>query len=263
VVAGLPFVGLAHRLVRHLVPERPGAEGPLGPRTSALDPSIVTSPHLALASATREVLYMAEIIERMLAPVMDLYESGDRERMKAIRRMDAEINQAHSDIKLYLAEITRAELSPEDARRAMELTNAAINMEHVGDIIAKGLLKLADQKAAEQLSFSSEGWQELTDLHDRVMANVQLALNVLVSGDLETARQLVAEKDRMRDRERLSHERHLTRLQTGTIQSVETSEIHLETIRALKQINSLFASVAYPVLTEAGELLETRLTRSG
>jgi phosphate:Na+ symporter len=263
VLLGLPLVGLAHRLVRRLLPERAGTEGPLGPRTSALDPSLVTSPHLALASATREILYMAEIIERMLAPVMDLYESGDRERMKAIRRMDAEVNQAHSDIKLYLAEITRAELGPEDARRALELTNAAINMEHVGDLIAKGLLKLADQKAAEQLNFSREGWAELSDLHDRVMANIQLALNVLVSGDVETARQLVAEKDRMRELERLSHERHLRRLQTGTPESVETSEIHLETIRALKQINSLFASVAYPILTEAGELLQTRLARSG
>jgi phosphate:Na+ symporter len=259
----LPFVGLVCRLVRRLVPPGTALEGPLGPRTSALDPSLVTAPHLALASATREVLHMAEIIERMLAPVMDLFDSGDRERMKAIRRMDAEVNQTHSDIKLYLAEITRAELSAEDARRAMELTNAAINMEHVGDIIAKGLLKLADQKAAEQLSFSREGWQELTDLHDRVMANIQLALNVLVSGDIETARQLVAEKDRMRDLERQSHERHLKRLQTGTVQSIETSEIHLETIRALKQINSLFASVAYPILAEAGELLETRLARSG
>lgn len=263
VVLGVPFVGLLHRLTMRLLPGHAPAEGPLGPRTSALDPSLVSSPHLALAGATREVLHMAEIIERMLSPVMDLYESGDRERMKAIRRMDAEVNQAHSDIKLYIAEITRNDLSPDDARRAMELSNAAINMEHVGDIIAKGLLKLADRKASEQLSFSAEGWRELTDLHDRVMINIQLALNVVVSGDTETARQLIAEKDRMRELERHSHERHLQRLQTGTVQSVETSEIHLETIRALKQINSLFASVAYPILTEAGELLETRLARSG
>ena len=88
------------------------------------------------------------------------------------------------------------------------------------------------------------GWRELTDLHQRVLANIQLALNVLVSGDRESARQLVAEKDRMRDLERRSQDCHLKRLQTGTVQSIETSEIHLETIRALKQINSLFASVA-------------------
>lgn len=259
----LPFSGLGYRLASRIAPARAEADGPLGKRISALDPTLVHTPRLALASATREVLYMADIIERMLSPVMELYESGDRERLKAIRRMDGEINRTHSDIKLYIAEITRGKLGEEDARRALELSNAAINFEHVGDIIARGLLKIADRRAAEQLRFSAEGWSELTDLHARVMENIQLALNVLVSGDRESARQLIAEKDRMRGLERRSSEQHLQRLQTGTVRSVETSEIHLETIRALKQINSLFASIAYPILAEAGELLETRLAQSG
>jgi len=67
----------------------------------------------------------------------------------------------------------------------------------------------------------------------------------------------------MRELELRSQARHLQRLQGGSIQSVETSEIHLETIRALKQINSLFAAVAYPILAESGDLLESRLARVG
>jgi len=263
VIVGVPLSGLADRLMRRIVPDRAPVGEILGERTSALDRELIATPRLALAAATREVLHMAELVERMLSPVMELYDSGDRDRMKAIRRMDAEINQAHSDIKLYLAEVTRQELAPEEARRALELSNAAINMEHVGDIVAKSLLKLADQKAIEQLNFSNEGWRELTDLHDRVLSNIQLALNVLVSGDRESARQLISEKDLMRKLERESSERHLQRLQTGTVSSIETSEIHLETIRALKDINSLFAALAYPILSESGELLETRLAQSG
>ena len=95
------------------------------------------------------------------------------------------------------------------------------------------------------------------------MANMQLALNVLVSSDLDSARQLVIEKERMRKLERLSHDRHLRRLQSGTPESIETSDIHLETVRALKEINSLLASVAYPLLTECGDLLESRLAIAG
>jgi len=263
VLIGVPLVGVGDRLMQRMVPDRAPVGEILGERTSALDRELITTPRLALAAATREVLHMAELVERMLSPVMELYDSGDRDRMKAIRRMDAEINQAHSDIKLYLAQVTRQDLAPEEARRALELSNAAINMEHVGDIVAKSLLKLADQKAIEQLNFSNEGWRELTDLHDRVLSNIQLALNVLVSGDRESARQLISEKDRMRTLERESSERHLQRLQTGTVSSIETSEIHLETIRALKDINSLFAALAYPILSETGELLETRLAQSG
>ena len=65
----------------------------------------------------------------------------------------------------------------------------------------------------------------------------------------------------MRKLERESHDRHLKRLQSGTPQSIDTSDLHLEVVRALKEINSLLASVAYPLLTESGDLLESRLAK--
>ncbi|MCE3589951.1 Na/Pi cotransporter family protein, partial [Escherichia coli] len=86
------------------------------------------------------------------------------------------------------------------------------------------------------------GWSELTAIHERVLGNMQLAMNVQVSGDVVSARQLVVEKERMRKLERQSHERHLHRLQSDVQESIETSDIHLEAVRAFKEINSLFAS---------------------
>ena len=68
--------------------------------------------------------------------------------------------------------------------RSMILANFAINLEHVGDIVAKNLLKLVGELRDKHLSFSEEGWRELTDQHDLVMQNIQLALNVLVSADV-------------------------------------------------------------------------------
>ena len=58
-------------------------------------------------------------------------------------------------------------------------------------------------------------------------------------------------------------ERRFGWLRVGTEQSVETSSIHLDTIRDLKQINSLLASIAYPVLEENGMLRGSRLTSLG
>ena len=55
---------------------------------------------------------------------------------------------------------------------------------------------------------------------------------------------------------------HLRRLQAGAMASIETSNIHLETARALRQINSLFASIAYPILSQSGDLLDSRLADS-
>jgi phosphate:Na+ symporter len=257
----LPLTGPVARLMTRLVKDRKTAEelaNPLAEANSALDQSVVKQPTLALASATRELLRMAEIIERMLKPLMELYETGDPEKIRQARQLERAVNQAQSEIKLYLARIAYDD--EEDIQRGRELSNFAINLEYVGDAITKTLLKLAETRHEQKLSFSPEGWRELNELHHRVMANMQLALNVLVSQDRESARQLLSEKDAMRDAERSSYEQHLRRLRSGAVQSIETSNIHLETVRALKTINSLFASVAYPILSESGDLLDSRLT---
>lgn len=257
----LPLTGLAGRLVERLVKPKPTAEqlaNPLAHAASCLDQAVVGVPALALASATRELLRMAEIIERMLKPLMELYETGDPEKIRQARRLEQAVDQAQSEIKLYLAKISYA--GEDEARRGDELSSFAINLEYVGDAISKTLLKLAETRRDQKLSFSPEGWRELNELHHRVMANMQLALNVLVSKDRESARQLLSEKDAMRSAERASNGQHLRRLQSGAQQSIETSNIHLETVRALKTINSLFASVAYPILAESGDLLDSRLT---
>jgi len=256
----LPLTGLVAKLATRLVKDQKTAEelaNPLAEATTALDQSVISQPALALASATRELLRMAEIIERMLRPLMELYETGDPEKIKQARQLERAVNQAQSEIKLYLARIAYED--EEDIQRGQELSSFAINLEYVGDAITKTLLKLAETRREQKLSFSPEGWRELSELHHRVMANMQLALNVLVSQDRDSARQLLSEKDAMREAERASYEQHLRRLQSGAVQSIETSNIHLETVRALKTINSLFASVAYPILSESGDLLDSRL----
>lgn len=257
----LPLTGPVARLMERLVKPQPTPgelANPLAEANSALDQAVVGQPALALASATRELLRMAELIERMLKPLMELYQTGDPEKIRQARLLERAVNQAESEIKLYLAAIDYDD--DEDALRGQELSSFAINLEYVGDAISKTLLKLAETRRDEKLTFSPEGWRELSELHHRVMANMQLALNVLVSKDRESARLLLGEKDAMRLAERASHDHHLQRLQSGEVQSIETSNIHLETVRALKTINSLFASVAYPILSESGDLLDSRLT---
>lgn len=229
--------------------------------TTALDRTVIHTPRLALASATREILRMSETIDTMLRRVIDLYDSSDKAEQRALARLDDSVDSSHMEIKHYLAEITRDALTDEESVRCLELTEACIKLEHVGDIITKNLIPHAAKIQNKNLKFSDQGWIELTELHGHVVVNAQLALNVLISGDLATARQLVTEQDQMRLMEIRNNRRHIERLTAGTINSIETSEIHLDTIRDLRQISSLFASFAYPILEQNGELLSSRLIK--
>ena len=253
----LPLTPLMARLVERLCPDSEPVEGQAAPKY--LDPSAIDSPTVALACATRELLRMADLVETMLRGVIDVLRDDDSKELARLSELDDDVDALHEAIKLYLTQMSRSELDEEDSRRCIELIDFTTNLEHIGDIIDKNLLETAQKKIKQRLAFSSEGWQELTDLHARVVDQMQLCLSVFVSGDVATARRLLALKERFRDLERAGSEQHLDRLRSGMVESIETSALHLDILRDLKRINSHLTSVAYPILDAEGELRRSRL----
>ena len=264
-LAGLPLAGFVYRASEKIVAlgTKPApAEALDVVELSALNDSALDVPSQALANATREVVRVCETVEIMLKRIIELYESADADKIKALAALDDRVDRKHAAIKLYLAKVTRNPLTEDEALRCQELIGACVKLEQVGDIIVRNMLVHVKKKLERGLEFTPEGWRELCAFHASVLANARLAFNVLVSRDPETARQLVLEKDRLRDREKETSASHFVRLRDGTAKSVETSSIHLDTIRDLKQINSLLASMAYPVLEERGLLVGSRLKAS-
>ncbi|MCC5956597.1 MAG: Na/Pi cotransporter family protein [Natronohydrobacter sp.] len=259
VVFALPLIRAMERLLAALLPEPATPTETQRNRISALDPSVIDRPSLALASAKRELLAMGEAVIEMFTPLPDVLSDPSSERIDALRALGAEISTRHSEIKLYLAEVKRNDLSAEDERRSVELTDLAINLELACDIISRSLLPIAEEKRRRTLRFSAMGWSDILSLHARVRANMQLAMNVLVSADVSSARDLMREKERMRQLERESLDRHLQRLSDSNPDSVATSHMHVQAIRALKEINSLLVTVTHPILSEQGMILESRL----
>lgn len=253
----IPLIGPVARLCTRLLPDRPLAEESAKPRY--LDPAATDSPAVAIANAARETLRMGDIIERMLSQTMEVFRNDDRKLMREVEQLDDQVDALHEAIKLYLTEVTREALDAEDSRRAIDVITFTTNLEHIGDIIDKNLMELANKKIRNRLQFSPEGFQEICAMHGRLMENLKLALNVFISGEVRIARQLIEEKVVFRELERTASENHLARLRSGKLESIETSSLHLDVIRDLKRINSHLTSVAYPILDAAGELSRTRL----
>lgn len=100
---------------------------------------------------------------------------------------------------------------------------------------------------------------EIEELHTRLLGNLKLTVAVFLNGDLKSAQQLIAEKVDFRELEMRYADNHLQRLSGNTPQSVETSSLHLDLLSDFKRINSLFCSVAYPILESAGVLSPSRV----
>ncbi len=264
VLLAVPVVGLLDAPIMLLLPDKGDAETPQDPLApvSVLAWNVLDDPKQALGSVTREVLRMNQIVEVMTRPIMELYASGDLRKISEVRALNEGVKTASTDIRRYVASLDHEQMRKPENRRARELTEYAINLETAGDIVARRLLPLAKEKARDKLEFSRDGWNELVAIHERVIANMNLAFNALVYEDIEYARLLVAEKTEMAARERGSRKKHLKRLRDGVESSFESSDVHLETLRGLKALNSQIAAVAYPILYKNGQLLETRLVET-
>jgi phosphate:Na+ symporter len=251
----LLFIGLLDpmaRLLEMLLPNRLQEADPSRPRY--LDDSALETPSLALADAARETLHMGDHVEIMLRKVMAAMMTNDRALVDQVSRMDNNVDGLDEAIKLYVTKLTRGSLDEREGKRAMEIISFAINLEHIGDIIDKNLSELATKKIKRRFQFSPEGAEELSAFHKRTLDALRIAFGVFMSGDVNEARKLLAEKAALRNTELDATERHLDRLREGRSESIETTSLHLDVLRDLRRIHSHICSVAYPVLDAAGEL---------
>src|SRR5260221_12217544 len=156
-----------------------------------------------------------------------------------VSRMDNAVDRLEQGIKLYVTKLTRDSLDAHEVRRATEIISFVINLEHRGEIIDKNLSEVAAKKIKRKLQFSSEGAAELTAFHKRVVESLKIAFVVFMSGGVNEARRLIAEKAELRNAEVSAAERHLERLREGRPESLETTSLHLDVLRDLKRILSL------------------------
>jgi phosphate:Na+ symporter len=251
------FTAPIARVAERLLPTKPAIDDASKPRH--LDPSALATPTLAISCAAREALRIGDVIEQMLNGLLTVLKTNDRALAERLRKMDDVVDDLYTAVKLYLTQISREALEQADSRRWADIVSFTINMEQVGDIIERIIIELEEKKIDKGRNFSDAGMAEICDLHARLIANLRLGLSVFLNGDLKSAQELLAQKVLFRDLERAYADSHLARLAENTLDSIETSSLHLDLISDLKRINSHISSMAYPILEQAGVLAKTRL----
>ena len=97
--------------------------------------------------------------------------------------LEEEVDADQEAIKLYLAQLMQHELTPEESAQVMEVVLFTTNLEHIGDIIDKGLLRLAAKKRKQGLNFSADGWRDIRAFHALIAEQMRRALAVFVTRD--------------------------------------------------------------------------------
>ncbi|MFT4012665.1 MAG: Na/Pi cotransporter family protein [Paracoccus sp. (in: a-proteobacteria)] len=255
-VLAWPFAGLLDRLLTRLIPEDEDEGHEPGPQW--LDETALGTPLLALTGASREVLAIGDAVQRMLTQTRLAFRDNEPEPLAEVAAIENRVDRRQHEVKSYLSRLGSA-ANDEDRRRSITILDYVINLEHMGDIIDKGLARAVRRKIGLRLRFSDAGYQELETLFMMTQENLRMAQTVFMTRDRDMARRLMELKVDIRNHERLSAERHLIRLREGRPDSRETSSLHLDILRDLKRINAHLVSVAHPILDEEGLLIESRL----
>ncbi|WP_417830087.1 Na/Pi cotransporter family protein [Thalassospira sp.] len=254
----LPILPVYARLLCRWLPVRNDDSNPAKP--VYLDADARTSPPIAIAVAAREAMRMSDTLQQMLGGVEDALQNGDRKRAAQTRQMDDILDHLNTAIKEYLTSLDVRKFDERDHRRMREILTFATNLEQAGDVIERDLVNLTNKRIKRGLSFSPDGQRELLDMLERLSNNLRSATAVFMNEDPRMARKLAKEKEAFRYLEERTISAHFERLQAGRQDSTETSSLHLDIVRDLKQINAhLVAAAAYPVLKDQGELLTSRL----
>lgn len=253
----LPFVSQVNALIARVMPDQEIADDPSRPMY--LDAGTLETSAVALTCATREALRMGDEVKKMLLATGTVLRTNDETLKKETEAADDLVDSLHEAIKLYLTKLNNAEMDEDESARCVEILSFTTNLEHIGDIIDKNLMELASKKIKQRTSFSTTGMAELDAFHARIVANLDLAMNVFASGDIELARQLLRQKTEVREMERKFIETHYERIGEGRPDSITSSSLHLDVLRDLKRINGHLTSAAYSILDRAGEISESRL----
>lgn len=257
-LAFLPVLRPFSRLLEWIYPAREDPADPARPRYLAADAT--ATPVVALGAAAREALRLADALDEMLDKARPALLGGARRQIAEARAGDDVLDRLNREIRSYLATLDPDELSRADRRRIDEILAFAANMEQAADVVCGRLMTDAAKRLQRGIAFSATEEEEVGKLLERLKANVRLASSLFMTGDARAARLLALEKAAFRESETEAARLHFDRLRQGLPSLADASFLHIDIVRDLKLVNShVVAAAAYPVLTHAGELLDTRV----
>ena len=206
---------------------------------------------------------MGDLVETMLRGSLNVFREGDRRSSRRLcNASTTSVDRLHEAIKLSLQvsrEPLNGEREPALGRRSCAFTT---NLEHVGDIIDKNLLELAEKKIQHQLRFSPEGCGR-----DRGAPRPRARQSAAGAGRLHVGRRGDGAPAARREGGGARRERQAGReppraaARRPDREHRDSSALHLDILRDLKRIHSHICAVAYPLLDEAGQLYRSRLKR--
>lgn len=238
----IPFTQWVPNLIEHFYSAKKHKKGEAQP--IQYSESLRGTPELALEQADGELQKMGKQVRQMLSESLAIFQTSSSYKIEDLWRADQEVDIRYKGLSAFLNQINQDTITEEVATQTRNCFLVTEELEHIGDIISKNLIPLAQKKLELGVDFSKEGFDDIIKLHERVLEAYDKALKAYFAKDKEGAELILLRKGEMLQRVYQLRLKHLERLHKGLKETLETSTIHLDVISAFDQINKYIKGVA-------------------
>jgi phosphate:Na+ symporter len=233
-----PFIEVGANLIEKMIPqssqEKFGAE--------FLGQNNYQSSALAISYANREIMRLADMVLGMITDSIRLFELADTTLLESIKERDNKVDFLYRETKMFL--LDHVNKSGQQVQQSiMNMIMFLSDLERAADAIDINIVALAIKKYALKLEFSPEDWEEVTIMHGHVIKVASMAVNAYQTKELSD--EAIKLKRELTKIEISFRENHISRLNRGIRDSINTSSIHLDLLSEYRRIVSLLCNHAY------------------
>lgn len=188
------FAGPISRLALRVAPES-RRKAPEAAQPLYLDPYYLKSPSLAIDRARLEAGRLATYALRMAEEIPVAALDGTAAQIKALARLDDELDALQTAILAYLARIDSSHLNVSEKAAAQQVIGIVNAWENVGDTLDNHVRALGLDRLDTGLQIGPETRAGIERLHQDLLRHIRLAISVTNERNPEQARALLATKE--------------------------------------------------------------------
>lgn len=244
----LPFTNHFARVVDWVMPIFPEKRQRF--KTQFIDVNLLRSPSIAIEVSRRELVGMAHLVNSMLADSINLFIQKDPGIIDTLHEKEEHVNFLRDRLNDYLLRISHADISDKEVDNVFRVMFATKELEQIGDIISKNLLEKGKWWMGAGLEFSEEGKNELIEFHKLTQKQLNRAIEILDTLNLDVARKQIRKYDHYKQVGIELERSHFDRLKQAVGKSIESSKTHLELVSLYRIVGSHANNIARIMIEE-------------
>jgi len=205
----LPFLRPLSRLMERLI--KPKAYDPFA-TAQHLNVALLGTPAAALELTRAEIRQLGSTVVEMVEVGGGAAIEGDVMALERIEAMDDEVDALRSAIVTYLAQLGQERISLRQSAEIARLLAAADELEAIGDVVERGLVRIGHRMHEERIEISASTQEVMRALLTEIAGNLTAAIEAVAEADNKGVTALLDRAAEVKDRRESAMSRQAARL---------------------------------------------------